>query len=800
MKKIKYFLTTLIISSSLAANQCYESSDNHDVLIENLINKMSIQEKVGQIIQGDLDFVTANDVKEYKMGSVLNGGNTSPNGNQYASAEEWKAMSKALYDASPVVDGIKIPFIWGTDAVHGHNNLIGATVFPHNIGLGATGNVELMEKIGGAVALEVLSTGVVWTFAPALSVPRNDRWGRTYEGFSEDPRLVGKLGSAFVRGLQGTGDSFLDENHILSTSKHFAGDGGTFEGIDQGDVRIPKDQFEALHVSPYIPAIDSCTQTIMSSFNSFQGKKLHGYKELLTGLLKEEMGFNGFIVGDWNGHGQVEGCSNANCPEAFNAGVDIYMAPDSWKDLHRNLLRDVKAKRISMERLDDAVRRILQVKARLGLFDGRRPHEFSKNYLGSKDHKEIARQAVRESLVLLKNNNSVLPLNPAIKVGVIGIAANEIRFQTGGWTLDWQGKNNKNKDFPGVNSIFESIQDYVISQGGSVEFSKNGSFDFQPDVVISVFGEEPYAEGFGDLPNIAFQVTDPGHYQALRLVKELNIPVVSLFISGRPLEVNKYINLSDAFVAVWLPGTEVDGITEVIFTKNGSMNYDFKGKLSFSWPKNKFQETLNIGDDGYDPLFAFGYGLSYSSNAIVNEIALNSENTLPTEYEFFRGQALGNNREFISSDGVVEFIESNPFILSNESVEASLFQYLKQDDSKLIQFKKDGLSGFGITGEPLNARHLTEPFIEIIMSASTTSPVYFNMGCGDNCTASIELGDIPNTWVTKTIPLSCLESQGFDKSKISIRGMFLTPQRIDLKIHTLKLKSNFSGANKVEVC
>ena len=761
---------------------------------------MSIEEKIGQIIQGDLDFVTPNDVKKYKMGSVLNGGNTSPNGNQYANAEEWKAMSKALYDASPVIDGIKIPFIWGTDAVHGHNNLIGATVFPHNIGLGATGNVELMEKIGGAVALEVLSTGVVWTFAPALSVPRNDRWGRTYEGFSEDPRLVGKLGSAFVRGLQGTGDSFLDDNHILATSKHFAGDGGTFEGIDQGDVRIPKEQFQALHVSPYISAIDSCTQTIMSSFNSFQGKKLHGYKELLTGLLKEEMGFNGFIVGDWNGHGQVEGCSNANCPEAFNAGVDIYMAPDSWKDLHRNLLRDVKAKRISIERLDDAVRRILQVKARLGLFDGRRPHEFTANYLGAKEHKEIGRQAVRESLVLLKNNNSVLPINPSIKVGVIGIAANQIRFQTGGWTLDWQGKNNKNKDFPGVNSIFESIQEHVLSEGGIIEFSEKGSFNTKPDLVISVFGEEPYAEGFGDLPNIAFQETDSEHYQALKAVKAQNIPVVSLFISGRPLEVNKYINLSDAFVAVWLPGTEVDGISEVIFTKNGSINHDFKGKLSFSWPKNKFQETLNVGDDGYDPLFAFGYGLNYSSNVIVNEIALNSENTLPTEYEFFRGQALGSAKEFVSSDGVVEFIESNPFKLSNEAVEVSLFQYMKQDDSKLIQFKRDGLSGFGITAEPLNVRHLNEPFIEIIMSSSTKSPIYFNVGCGDNCSASIDLGDIPNTWVTKTIPLSCLESQGFDKSKISIRGMFLAPQKTDLRIHTLKLKSNYSGANKVEGC
>ena len=800
MKKSKSIFLLLFTSTALFSGQCYESSNKHSDLIETLISKMTIEEKVGQIIQGDLDFVTPNDLKKYKMGTVLNGGNTSPNGNQYADAEEWKAMSKAFYDASPVVDGIKIPFIWGTDAVHGHNNLIGATVFPHNIGLGATGNPALMEKIGSAVALEVLSTGVVWTFAPALSVPRNDRWGRTYEGFSEDPKLVGLLASAFVRGLQGSGDSFLDNRHILATSKHFAGDGGTFEGIDQGDVRVTRELFEALHVSPYYPAIDSCTQTIMASFNSFQGKKLHGYKDLLTDLLKDEMGFDGFIVGDWNGHGQVQGCSNANCPEAFNAGVDIYMAPDSWRDLHRNLIRDVKAKRISMERLDDAVRQILKVKARLGMFDGRKPHEFKDNFLGAKEHKDIARQAVRESMVLLKNNSKLLPLNPSLKIGVIGIAANEIRFQTGGWTLDWQGKNNKNSDFPGVNSILQALSQDVLAEGGSIEFSENGNFSFKPDVVISVFGEEPYAEGFGDLPNVGFQETDSRHYQALKAVKARNIPVVSIFISGRALEVNKYINLSDAFIAAWLPGTEVEGIPEVIFTKDGKVQHDFSGKLSFSWPKNKYQETLNVGDESYDPLFAFGYGLNYSSTVTVEEIAINSESELPQEYEFFRGQALGTNKEFISSDGVFEFVESNPFVLSNNAVEVSLFQYLKQDDSKLIKFKNEGLSGYGITGESLNVRHLDNPYIEIVLSSSSSSPVYFNMGCGDNCQASVDLGKVSNDWETKNIPLSCLDNQGFDRSKISIRGMFLLPQKSELKLHTLKLKSKFDGTNKIVGC
>ena len=390
-----------------AEDVCYKADQEK---LMNLVSKMTLEQKVGQIVQPDLDFITPAEMREYQIGTVLNGGNTSPNKNQYASADEWKAVSKEFYDVSPVVDGQKIPFLWGTDAVHGHNNLIGATIFPHNIGLGATRNVNLMRLIGGAVALEVLSTGVTWTFAPALSVPRNDRWGRTYEGFSEDPKIVAELGQAFIEGLQGTGAEFLDSNHILATAKHFAGDGGTNEGIDQGDVTISRELFESIHVSPYYPAIDSCTQTIMSSFNSFQGKKLHGDKSMLTDLLKGDMKFDGFIIGDWNGHGQVEGCTNDNCPESFNAGVDIFMAPDSWKSLYKNLIDQVKSGNITEVRLNEAVTRVLAVKDRLGLLDNRKPHEFKENYLGVKPHRDIARQAVRESLVLLKNNNNVLPL------------------------------------------------------------------------------------------------------------------------------------------------------------------------------------------------------------------------------------------------------------------------------------------------------------------------------------------------------------------------------------------------------
>ncbi|MDA8655450.1 glycoside hydrolase family 3 protein, partial [Gammaproteobacteria bacterium] len=318
------------------SNSCeYKNFDNSG-LIDQLIEGMTIEEKVGQVIQGDLDFISPEDVKKFKIGSILNGGNTAPNGDKYSSVDDWKKLSKDFYDASPTYKGIKVPVLWGTDAVHGHNNVIGATLFPHNIGLGATRNEALIKNIGEVIALEVLSTGVAWTFAPTIAVPQDDRWGRTYEGFSEDPLLVSKLGKALILGLQGEGDTFLDNNHVIATAKHFMGDGGTFEGIDQGNTMISEQGLRELHGYPYFDALDACAQTVMASFNSWNGQKIHGYKKLLTDILKNDMEFDGFVVGDWNGHGQVEGCSNAKCSQSFNAGVDMFMVPENWKDLLRN--------------------------------------------------------------------------------------------------------------------------------------------------------------------------------------------------------------------------------------------------------------------------------------------------------------------------------------------------------------------------------------------------------------------------------------------------------------------------------
>ena len=410
------FLPIIIFSISISADIDWSNKNECNLpdntgFVNNIIKNMTLEQKVGQIIMPEINSVTPEQAKIFHFGTILNGGGGFPNQNKDSNIQDWKNLSKSYYDASTEVNGIKVPILWGTDAVHGHNNVIGATLFPHNIGLGASGNVDLMKSIGEAIALEVLSTGVAWTFAPTVAVPQDDRWGRTYEGFSEDPLLVSKLGKAFVLGLQGEGDTLLDNNHVIATAKHFMGDGGTFEGIDQGNTRISEIGLRELHGYPYFDALDACAQTVMASFNSWNGKKLHGYEELLTDILKKDMQFDGFVVGDWNGHGQVPGCVNTDCPQSLNAGLDMYMAPDSWKGLYESTLQHVKDETIPIERLDDAVRRILRVKLASGIFQkgppSSRVNAGNESLLAMPEHREIARQSVRESMVLLKNNNNV---------------------------------------------------------------------------------------------------------------------------------------------------------------------------------------------------------------------------------------------------------------------------------------------------------------------------------------------------------------------------------------------------------
>ena len=595
--------------------------------IGGLMSRMTLEEKVGQIIQAEIASVTPEQVKEYNLGAILNGGGSAPDGNPQSTPERWLALADEFWEASTDTSdgGVGIPAVWGTDAVHGHASVVGATIFPHNIGLGAANDAALMYSIGRVTALEMLATGLDWTFAPTIAVARNDRWGRTYESYSEDPAIVVKFAPRIIEGIQGKPGTaeFLGEDRMIATAKHFVGDGGTIDGKDQGDNRVSEAELRDIHATAYLPALAAGVQTVMASFSSFHGRRMHGHKEMLSEVLVARMGLDGFVVGDWNGHRQVKGCSAQSCAAAFNAGLDMFMAPDSWKDLYTNTLKQVKSGEISVQRLDQAVARILRVKMRAGVFEAgkpsSRPNAGNFKLLGASVHREIARDAVRKSLVLLKNEGHLLPLSASYRVLVTGDGADNIGKQSGGWTITWQGTGNSNADFPRGTSIYAGIRERVEAGGGKAVLSVDGSWDEKPDVAIVVFGENPYAEMLGDRANVDYESEDG--LAKLKSLADQGIPTVSVFLTGRPLWVNPELNASDAFVVAWLPGSEGKGVADVLFSKpDGTPRYDFKGRLSFSWPATAMQAEVNIGDEDYNPLFAFGHGLGYGDDGSLPKL------------------------------------------------------------------------------------------------------------------------------------------------------------------------------------
>ena len=591
--------------------------------VEGLLARMTPEQKVGQLIQADIGSVQPADVRKLALGSVLNGGNSSPRDDKLAAPGEWLALADRFYDAS-VAGGAGVPVLWGTDAVHGHNNIPGATIFPHNIGLGATRDAELIRRIGEVTALEVRVTGLDWAFSPTVAVARDARWGRTYESYSEDPALVREYAAAMVIGLQGaTGTAqFLDAAHVLATPKHFLGDGGT-RGKDQGNNRSTEDALRDLDAGGYLAALGAGAQTVMASYSSWRGVKMHGNRALLTDVLKGRFGFDGLVIGDWNGHAQLPGCTPVSCAAALNAGLDMLMAPDGWHDLHTNTLAQVRSGIIPQSRLDDAVRRVLRVKLRAQLDHEGRPSSrpFAGHYelLGSRAHRAVARQAVRESLVLLKNRGHLLPLAPRSRVLVTGDGADSIAKQSGGWTINWQG-TEPNQDFPHAETIYAGIARSVTAAHGAAQLSLNGEFHTRPDVAIVVFGENPYAEYEGDVPTLEYSKDDKRDLALLRRLRALDVPVVAVFLSGRPLWVNAELNAADSFVAAWLPGPEGGGIADVLFrAPNGTVRYDFRGKLPMSWPRSPKPPAV---DDvpGEPPLFAFGYGLTYADDGYLAKL------------------------------------------------------------------------------------------------------------------------------------------------------------------------------------
>ena len=597
--------------------------------ITRMLSRMSIEEKVGQTLQPEMKSITPADVITYHIGSIENGGGSVPGGNKHASVADWLRLIDGYWRASvdPANKGERIPLMWASDAVHGNNNVFGATLFPHNIGLGAARDPDLIRRIGAATAEEVRVLGMDWSFAPTLAVVQDDRWGRTYESYSETPALVAQYATAMVTGLQGTGDTFLDRDHVISTAKHFLGDGGTDGGRDQGDNLASEAVLRDVHGAGYPAAIDGGVQAVMASFSSWHGVKMHASKPLLTDVLKDRMGFDGLVIGDWNAHGQVPGCTKGDCPAAFNAGVDIFNVPEDWKALYASMVREVKDGTVPMARLDDAVRRVLRVKMRAHVFDQGLPssrfHAGDTALLGAPAHRAVAREAVAKSLVLLKNDARVLPIDPhGHRILVAGAGADNIGKQTGGWSLSWQGADNTNADFPGATSIWGGIKAAVEAGGGTALLSPDGSFTGpKPDAAIVVFGENPYAEFQGDQADVALHTENAESMALLHRLRAAGVPTAAVLISGRPLYLNPQINAADAFVAAWLPGSEGEGVADVLIARSGGRPaHDFQGRLSFSWPKRPDQTPLNVGQPGYDPQFAFGYGLTSAKPAHVGTL------------------------------------------------------------------------------------------------------------------------------------------------------------------------------------
>ncbi|MFC7258058.1 glycoside hydrolase family 3 protein [Streptomyces lutosisoli] len=579
--------------------------------VADLVSRMSLEEKAGQMTQAERGALTAQgDIATYDLGSLLSGGGSTPTPNTPAA---WAKMIDA-FQLRAQATRFQIPLIYGVDAVHGHNNLTGATIMPHNIGIGATRDPRLAERTGAVTASEVRATGIPWDFAPCLCVTRDERWGRSYESFGEDPALVKSM-ETIIQGLQGarSGKDLKDDDKVLATAKHFAGDGGTEYGssttgsytIDQGITKVTREQLEAIHLSPYQTAVDRGIGSVMPSYSSLdilgdgQGPvKMHARADMINGVLKDRMGFDGFVISDWAAIDQIPGDYASDVRTSVNAGLDMIMVPYAYKDFRTTLIDEVKAGRISESRVNDAVSRILTQKFKLGLFEKPYADTSGAAAIGSPAHRAVAREAAAESQVLLKNTGGVLPLKKSQKVYVAGSNADDIGNQTGGWTVTWQGAS-------GPVTQGTTILEGMRSAGGDVTYSKDASAPTSGyDVGVVVVGETPYAEGVGDVGNgNDLELTAADKEAVDKVCAAMKCAV--LIVSGRPQLIGDRLAGIDALVASWLPGTEGDGVADVLYGKRA-----FTGQLPVTWPKSESQLPINVGDTSYDPQFPYGWGLT----------------------------------------------------------------------------------------------------------------------------------------------------------------------------------------------
>ena len=758
--------------------------------VQALLAKMSVADKVGQMVQADIKYVTPDDVREYRLGSILAGGDSKPPGQPFPTASHWQALSDAFYRASMDTSGggQAIPVLFGIDAVHGHNNLVGSTLFPQNSALGATRDPQLIHDIGEVTARELRASGINWTFAPTLTVPQDVRWGRSYEGYSQNPALVAQYAAAMIGGLEGKlgTPQFLDAEHVIATAKHFVGDGGTHDGKDQGDAQISEALLRDVHAAGYPPAIRAGVQVVMVSFSSWNGMKMAGNKALITDVLRGRMGFDGIVLGDWNAHGQVPGCTNEDCPVAYNAGLDMLEAPDSWKGLYKNTLAEVKSGVIPMSRVDDAVTRILRVKMRLGMFEAGLPSANplvirSAQVIGSSSHRALARRAVRESLVLLKNNHGVLPIDPRKHILVVGDGADNISKQNGGWTLTWQGTGLTNANFPGATSIWAGIQAQVQAAGGSAELSVDGSYMQKPDVAMVVFGEDPYAEFQGDLPNLAYRPGNDHDLDLLRRLRGQGVPVVAVFLTGRPLWMNREINAADAFVVAWLPGSEGEGVADVLLrTRDGRIANDFHGKLAYAWPRSAVQVPVAAVARGEHPQFPYGFGLTYADSGDTGPLSEDAGIALSaarTGVYFTHGKpAQGFGLHLTGASGAAINVAAAPAATPDGSLRVSALDYKAQEDARSLSWSDTGAAGVAlVTPAPLDVERETNGDVLLVttLRVDTLSPggTSIGVGCGIGCSGRVPVGqqlaELPRgQWLRLGIPLKCFRDAGADMSKL----------------------------------
>ena len=601
----KKTIKNVMILSYIALINCSNSDKD---FINELIEQMSLEEKIGQMTQVDYRYLqNKSDITKYFIGSILSGGGATPPTNQPSS---WVDLYNSFQEQA-LKTRLKIPLIYGIDAVHGHNNVLGATMFPHNIGLGCANDKLLVQKIAAATAAEVKATGLDWTFAPCVAVAQDERWGRTYESFSEDSDIVTELGVASTIGYQG---KTLNKNSVLACAKHFVGDGNTVFGtgtnwykIDRGDVVLEEQELRNKYIKPFKESIKAGVGSIMISYNSWKGQKLHGHKYLIDDVLRKELNFDGIVISDWAGINEIDEDYKTCIIQSINAGIDMNMVPgslnpddNSYDDFIRLAIEAVNEGAIPIKRIDDAVYRILKIKKQIGLFDKPIKNPANNDVVGSEKHRDLARESVRKSLVLLKNKDNILPLKKGnMKITLVGDHADNIGFQCGGWTIHWQGGSG---DITSGTTILDAFKS-AVNDSNNIRYSKDGNELEGSDIIVIAVGEKPYTEGVGDRDSL---LLSQDNKKLLKKVKRTKIPYVVVLISGRPMIIEEELDKSHAFIAAWLPGTEGKGISDVIFG-----DFDFTGKLSMTWPRSMKQLPINYGDSSYDPLFKFGFGLSY---------------------------------------------------------------------------------------------------------------------------------------------------------------------------------------------